>query len=172
MVASNISLKKKLSIIFAGLIVVLFAALLVLKFYSAQSLERLLNSNDSRLALWDVALTVFKDHPFIGGGMAAASVVTRTVLGNDSHNVFIDILCNSGILGSIFFLLYFFNSSLKTLKINRSFIFSMAIVFLMPLFFINGFNTASFYLPLILMSQFSKYCRMQGASYLDFLIKE
>lgn len=169
--ASDMSFMKKLIILFSGLVAVSIAVYLVQKYYPTQSLNRLLSTEDARQELWKAALDVFKNHPIIGGGMSAASITSNMYAGNYSHNVYIDILCNSGIIGSVIFIVYFCSSSLKTTKINRAFIYSMAIAFMLPMFFVNGFNTATFYTPLILMSLISKYCSRDNTHYLDFLIK-
>lgn len=169
---SDMKLKTKITIVFCGVVVALIAVYLMKKYYPAQSLDRLLNTDDSRLDLWAAALNVFKKYPIIGGGMSAASLISNAIEGNDSHNVYIDILCNSGIVGSLCFAMYFYFSCLQTTKRNKAFIYSMTIAFMLPMFFVNGFNTATFYMPLIIMTLFSKYCQKNDSSYLDFLIKE
>lgn len=170
--ASDMSFMKKLIILFSGFVAVFIAVYLVQKYYPAQSLNRLLSTEDARQELWRAALDVFEKHPIIGGGMSAASITSSMYAGNYSHNVYIDILCNSGIIGSVIFIVYFCTSSLKSTKINRAFIYSMTVAFMLPMFFVNGFNTATFYTPLILMSLMSKYCSRDDTHYLDFLIKE
>lgn len=160
---------KKIKIILVVLFVAFVAVKVVGKYYSSQALDRLLATEDSRQDLWKSALNVFKRHPLIGGGMSAASIESLLGAGNYSHNVYLDILCNSGLAGMIIFVLYLYNSILKTDKSNRAFIYSIFVAFMLPMFFINGFNTATFYTPLILMSLMSNYCKKEEYSYLDFL---
>ena len=163
--------KTRVACLIALILVAVLGFFLIQRFYSKQALERLYGiSDDPRLKLWESALHVFRQNPFIGGGMSAATTISRVEAGNDSHNVYIDILCNSGIVGSLLFLIFLFRGCLRSNKTNRVFIYSMFIAFMLPMFFINGFNTATFYTPLILLSIMSQYCRKRDANYLDFLI--
>lgn len=169
-IPSKMGIKKKISIVSCGILIVVAALIFVKKNYSIQALQRLISgSDDPRWKLWESALTVFKEHPILGGGMSAASTVSHRNIGRDSHNVYLDILCNSGIIGTTFFVMFVWMSCLKTTKQNRVFIYSMFATFMLPMFFINGFNTATFYTPLILMSIMSKYCRTLNNCYFDFL---
>lgn len=159
---------KKMFIICSAVLVLLCGYNLMLRYLPAQAVERLFStSNDPRLGLWESALTVFKSHPIFGGGMEAATTVSRVVAGQDSHNVYIDILCNSGIIGSLFFLTFFISNCLQSSQSNKIFIYSITIAFMLPMFFINGFNTATFYTPLIFLSVFSHYCRFNKNKYQD-----
>lgn len=170
LMSTTMNAKKKANVIFIGVVIALIFIYLIKKYYPAQALSRLSNTEDPRINLWKSAFNVFKTHPLIGGGMSAATTISRANAGNDSHNVYLDILCNSGIIGSLMFIVYFYVSALKSTKANRAFTYSIAVAFMLPMFFINGFNTATFYTPLILLSLMSKYCRNDRKSYLDFLM--
>ena len=172
LLSSEMKLKKKRAIIMATLLIVALALFIVGHFYSEHALERLLRgSEDSRWKLWEISLEVFKAHPIIGGGMSAASTITTAIEGHDSHNVYLDILCNSGLIGFFVFFLLISKACLKTTKKNRAFIYSLFITFMLPMMFINGFNTATFYTPIIMMSILSKYCSRKDSSYMDLLFK-
>lgn len=172
LMSTTMNAKKKANVIFIGVVIALIFIYLIKKYYPAQALSRLSNTEDPRINLWKSAFNVFKTHPLIGGGMSAATTISRANAGNDSHNVYLDILCNSGIIGSLIFIVYFYVSALKSTKANRAFTYSIVVAFMLPMFFINGFNTATFYTPLILLSLMSKYCSKSNTSYLDFMIKE
>ena len=147
--------------------------LMILVFYKIissllpeQSLNRFFNvTDDSRLELWTSSLSVFKNRPLLGGGMGAASKISFLEAGNASHNVYVDILSNFGIVGFFVFVYFFIVNCLRSTKKNRCFIISVFIVFMLPLFFINGFNTLTFYYPIIMLSIYSNKCK---SSYCDF----
>ena len=156
---SSMSATKKIKLMFMIGLVIISGWNILLKVLPVQSIERLFHStSDSRTKLWESALVIFYNNPILGGGEGAASKASVTLLGNYSHNVYLDILVNSGILGFISFLLFFVINCMQTSKKNIYFILPMGIAFMFPLFFINGFNTATFYLPLIYMSILSRFC--------------
>ena len=156
---SSLSASKKIKLVLFAMVIIALGWNVITKVLPAQSIARLLNStSDSRTDLWKSALLVFQENPILGGGIAAASKASIALSGNYSHNVYIDILANSGIVGFASFVLFFSVNCLQTVKHNAYFIYSMGVAFMLPLFFINGFNTATYYLPLIYMSILSRYC--------------
>ena len=167
---SGMGLTKRIAVLSVVGVIGVLAIYIVFNYYSEQAIDRLFNfSGDSRWAIWAQSLKVFEEYPIFGAGMSAASTVSQFTVGKDSHNVYIDILCNSGIFGLTIFLIFVYKSCLKTNKSNKVFVYSLFLTFMIPLFFINGFNTATFYTPLILMSIISKYCSKEESSYLDLL---
>ena len=165
---SNMKISKKIAIIIFISGAITLGIVFFIKYLPRSALERILQSSqDSRLDLWRVALRVFYENPIIGGGMNAANTISRSLTGTDSHNVYIDILCNSGFLGAITFVIFFILNCLKSTRANRVFIYSIGLSFMLPMLFINGFNTATFYMPLILLTIFSHYCSSIENRYQD-----
>lgn len=167
---SSLSTSKKIKFVLFAIVIIALGWNIITKVLPAQSIARLLNStSDSRTDLWKSALLIFYENPIIGGGIGSASEASIALSGNYSHNVYIDILANSGIIGSTSFILFFVINCLQTVKHNAYFVYSIGVAFMLPLFFINGFNTATFYLPLIYMSILSRYCS-KNENYVEDII--
>lgn len=147
--------------IFASVLLLSIVALVVLLTALPEHVRVRLFSLDGsgRMELWMASLKVFEELPLLGGGMGAASQLSISEIGNNSHNVYIDILCNSGIIGSALFIGFFVKNCCLSQKQNRFFLYGFVIAGMLPLFFINGFNTTTFYLPLILLTILSNFCK-------------
>lgn len=146
------------------------AVVIVLTVIPTHVVERLFSlDSGGRFELWGAALTALKENPLLGGGMNAASMQSSTLVGLDSHNVYLDILCGGGIIGTFVFVLFFVMSCCRSRKQNRGFLYGLAVAFMTPLFFINGFNTVTFYLPLILLTVLSIYCSMEESDLAEIL---
>jgi O-antigen ligase len=152
---SNVSWKKKMSILGSGVLFLALGSYMIISFLPEQSIERMFNFSDSRTEIWKYAINAFLANPIIGSGMNAASTFSRQSMDIPSHNVYLDILCGSGLVGIGVFIVFLVNNCLRCQKKDKAFLYASALVFMLPLFFINGFNTSSFYLPLILLSVFS-----------------
>lgn len=154
----KISIKKKLKIIAVIGIGAFILYFFLNNFYSTQALNRLINfTQDSRESLWDAALNVFFERPVLGGGFGSANIFSFAKIGNASHNVYLDILCDSGAIGMLSFLIFFFSNCFNITTKYKSSMYGMCISFMLPMFFINGFNTATFYLALIIITIFNNY---------------
>ncbi|MBQ3506356.1 MAG: O-antigen ligase family protein [Clostridia bacterium] len=166
----GMTLKKKflvLSGILLGIAIVFFVMIQILP---RSALDRFLNmGQDPRWEIWDAALKVFFDNPMLGGGMGATSQITQIEANYHSHNVYLDILGDSGLIGTMTFILFIATNCCRTTKRNSCFIITCLFVFMAPMFTINGFNTATFYLPLILMTIFSDFCRKEENDIRDIL---
>lgn len=159
LIKSNYPTKKKIQLVIIFVLLIFIGLNIITKILPTQSINRLFHStSDSRTNLWESALLVFYKNPLFGGGLGAASEVSLALAGNYSHNVYLDILANSGILGFSSFMIFFSINCLRTKRRNAYFIITMSVAFMLPLFFINGFNTATFYFPLIYMSILSRLC--------------
>ncbi len=159
---SDLSSKIRIRIVLIASFILLFWKKIVGFVLPKQSLERFMNvENDSRKELWNSALEVFYDYPVIGGGINSASVVSLKNAGNYSHNVYIDILTSCGLIGASIFVIFFFKNCMRTQRKNAGFMYSMIVAYMAPLFFINGFNTATYYLPLIMLSILSDLCQKE-----------
>ena len=153
------SIAKKVRIICVCMLAVLLVFYVAITYLPTQSIERFFNltSDDTREELWRSAIKVFYKYPILGGGFGSANTVSWASAGNASHNVFLDILCDSGIVGAIIFSTFFITNCFKCKKNNRYILYGLIVAFMLPMFFINGFNTATFYLPLIILSILSQY---------------
>ena len=103
-----------------------------------------------RLIIWGEGIKSFLDNPIIGNGIGASNVYSNSTTGYDTHNNYIDILGDLGLIGGVLFLILFYNI-LKVKKGNRLRIVSLFITFMLPLAFINGLQTVSFWLPVLML---------------------
>ncbi|WP_433959450.1 O-antigen ligase family protein [Cytobacillus horneckiae] len=113
-------------------------------------------SEDIRVGLWEQALELFEKYPLFGAGMEAANKYLVSLGKHNSHNVFLDILIGQGLVGISLFLLII----KEFIFVKKTHIYFMTLMVLGsfgPLLFINGFNTASFWSPMILCGVLSTY---------------
>ncbi|MDV8108765.1 O-antigen ligase family protein [Bacillus sp. BAU-SS-2023] len=133
-------------------------------------LERLLNfenySDDIRMTLWKSSFKVFEMNPLIGAGLGGLNKYLFSIGLFDSHNVYLDILCGQGLIGIILLILMIIQF-IRVKKKDR-FIMGMVIFSLFaPLSTINGFNTATFWLPMTLCQIMSNYSRKNEGGIYD-----
>ena len=160
---SKMPIQRKLTIIFIAVCSVFALFFVANKYLPAQAIKRFFNSEgDSRIKLWTASLNIFKSNPILGGGFGSASQESLRMLGNYSHNVYLDILCDSGLIGAMMFLLFFMVNCLPRHWFSNAYMLGAVAAFMAPLFFINGFNTATFYFPLIMLSILSRYTNENG----------
>lgn len=150
------SVKKKILIMLSGIIVLVIGWNVMLQYLPTQTIERLLfmQSGDTRSDLWAAALTGFLENPMIGQGLNSSTVYANAIAGNHSHNMYIDILSTSGIIGASLYLLLLFLVIKGKGRMNGQKIL-IAISFNLPMFFLNGFNSLTMWIPLIMCYIFS-----------------
>ena len=139
----------------ASIVVAIFGYLpdsLVERLTSSDSLF----ADDSRRSAWSLGLEIFRDSPVIGVGLDGGNVLIVDQVGINSHNVYIDILMGSGVLGAACFL-YVLWALVWRRKRDRLALVTLAAGMLGPLAFINGFNTLSFWVPLMMIGVTSTY---------------
>lgn len=131
------------------------AVLVIVSVWNNPAFSRLTNTEsykeDVRLNIWDAAMEAYRRSPVIGSGLNASNAFSRAAVKTATHNNYIDILGDSGILGLCLFLLLSW-LLLKVPKGERLHMFSFYIACMLPLAFINGLQTISFWLPLLLLA--------------------
>lgn len=166
LMTSSISNAKKIVIFAIGFFVVMQIYNIYVSVMPQQVFDRLNNSADnSRLDLWAAGMKGFTNNPLIGCGLASSNVYAIALAGNHCHNVYIDALAACGILGNAFLIYAFIKNCMQSSKKNRTFIHASILVFFIPLVFINGFNSATFITPLMMMAILSSYCRNKEQSF-------
>ena len=75
----------------------------------------------SRTRFWDLALELFSEHPILGIGWAQFQYYSETILNYKAHthNVFLQLLCESGIVGFVIYLGWFIYSLYITIKVYK-----------------------------------------------------
>lgn len=101
--------------------------------------------NDIRIQIWMNVMNSEGALTFFGHGFGAANKLSIELIGYNTHNIYLDIIYDFGILGFTMFV-FLFKDFFKS-KYKFEF-FLLLFSFFSPLFFINGFNTVSFWLPL------------------------
>lgn len=128
--------KKILSIIF-GIATVLISLYLILQYGDEKTTTTLLSGESDRDLIFIDALRIFSENPLFGvglGGFASHTVIDSIAW---PHNFFLEILCETGIVGSVLLFVillnYWFKNKvrLKLLTAHRSFYFlAVAVLFL------------------------------------------
>lgn len=122
-------------------------------------------SSNIRLKIWGYALQAFTRHPLIGSGIESGTFYVQLILRWYTHSVFVDILTGQGLIGVIICLILFLNH-LRVKKENFIYMAIMLIAFFAPMFFINGYETATFWVPMIMCKVISDYCKANDANIL------
>lgn len=147
---------RKLFLIIFGLISISF-----LMFFLSQTsiFDRMTDiegfSSNIRLKIWGYAIEAFTRNPLIGSGIQSGTYYAQQSLRWYTHNCFLDLITSVGILGAILFVLQLF-MFLQVKKGNKLIMLSFAVAMFFPLFFINGFECATFWFPMILCKLISK----------------
>ncbi len=114
---------------FFGITILLFLMVFVLVNVFDQlqvGLLRLLEDSESgdvtngRLVFWGVALNLFRQRPLLGIGWANYRTIMQSFTGYNRaahvHNIYIQLLCETGLVGTAFFLAFFFSALKRTIK--------------------------------------------------------
>lgn len=115
-------------------------------------------TDNIRLEIWGHAMQGFYEHPWIGSGIQSGAHYARQSLRWDTHSCYVDILAGQGLVGAFLYLLIYIGC-LKVKRGNRHFMMVMMLAFFLPLFFINGYESASFWGPMTLCKAVSDQCR-------------
>ena len=107
--------------------------------------------SDVRIRLWAAALKGFWEHPVLGSGIGAGSVYAWSIVGNATHNSFVELLSDQGGVGTILVFgmsgRVFFSS-----KKNKFFILLLIVAFFLPLFFLTGYSNFTFWMPMFFVN--------------------
>ncbi len=111
-----------------------------------------------RLTIWEYAMEGFWNKPWIGSGIQSGTYYAQLHVRWYTHSCFIDMLTSIGLLGtSIFGFQYIKFCRVK--KGNIFFLIGLLVILFMPLMFINGYETATFWVPMALCKITSDYCK-------------
>lgn len=147
---------KLLSYLFAVGLVVIFMAKNSALFSRMSDAEGY--TDNIRLTIWNYALDGFRNSPLIGSGIQSGTYYSQLHVRWYTHSCFVDMITSIGLIGCFLFILLF----AKLILVKRSnivFLLSMFIGMLLPLMFINGYETITFWVPLTLLTIASRYCK-------------
>ena len=144
-----------------AIMVLMFFLLSLILFYAGGALSgRMLSTdsytNDVRLYIWGFAIKAFTTNPLFGNGRGANEVFAMRS-GSVTHNTYIEILGDQGLLGMASFLMILYNPFKNVLKTQKVFAASLLVASFLPLLFISAYSTINFWLPIILFTIICDY---------------
>src|SRR5690606_37137661 len=99
-----------------------------------------INQGDARGSLIEQSLNVFYENPIIGVGLGQLPLYTKK--GQFSHNSYVEILAEQGIIGGIFLFMLFFIPLKKSLQLFKCFpknpIFRLNLLFFVSFYIFNN----------------------------------
>ncbi len=171
---SSLKGEKKLHIMIASLLVVIICVIVAIKFLPNNSILRLINinsyydnSNAKRLLDWKYGLSAFRIHPIMGYGLQGEMSIIKKMLGVNyiSHNTYIALLLQFGIIGATFFSLSMIHIFLKV-KNNITLVACLVSTLIVAVF-ISGETAIFFWLPIIYLDVIgnmkNELCKNEGA---------
>ncbi|WP_411338002.1 O-antigen ligase family protein [Ruminococcus gauvreauii] len=111
-----------------------------------------------RLTIWGYAIEGFLRRPWIGSGIQSGTYFSQLHVRWYTHSCFVDLITSVGIIGGALYIWQYITFC-KVKKENVFFIVGMLLVLFVPLMFINGFETATFWMPMALCKLVSDYCK-------------
>ena len=124
------------------------------KFVSTESLTRIFTFDDSkigyaigtgRMALWKYGVSLFLQKPLIGWGWGGYNV-----MGVASHNTYLSMLLDTGIIGMILFIVPMVMIYIRAFKSGKPLVIMLLLAGLIPSFFIDAINKRFFWNGIIL----------------------
>lgn len=140
--------KNKIIVIGRSLIVILFFSIISVNFYSTYQNSRLKsrvvsagNKTDSRIYLIYDSIEAFKKNPILGVGLG--QIVFYTRYGLFSHNSYVEIIAEQGLIGGLLLILLFLIPLVRCIKglyrNPRDSILKINLLFFLTFYFYNNF---------------------------------
>lgn len=111
-----------------------------------------------RLIIWGHAIEGFLRRPWIGSGIQSGTYFAQIHVRWYTHSCFVDLITSVGIIGALLYVWQYI-SYCKVKTENLLFMIGLLITFFVPLMFINGFETATFWIPMAVCKLISDYCK-------------
>jgi len=154
--------KRKFGLIFLLSAVGIAGYVLLAYYLSDYSSERLLGENffrdDGRMLMWSTALREWWKQPVLGMGIDAANLhnTTLNLRAQDIHSIYVQLLCDQGIVGFALFLAIVICIVRRTQKKDRFLLYLMMLSLFIPTMFQNGTVGYAFWWPLTILEVFSR----------------
>lgn len=160
---SDNKFSSKVRNLLTGLIVIGFLAGIVYNIMPEQFLSRygVIPTDEERVGIWDSSLAAWKDAPYFGWGVGSWNEVypryssvnidaPRT--SSDAHNIFLQVLVETGVIGEFFLLLFIFILLIKVIQ-SRSFELLGLLGFILVVGFVDNWKILIFFIiPAYIMS--------------------
>lgn len=125
-------------------------------------------SGNIRLLIWKEALNAFWNSPLFGSGIQSGGYYSKMRIQYATHNCYIDLLTGQGLFG-VALIFISFSSYFKVPRYNLFFMIGIFASLFIPLFFINGYEAMTFWLPVILCRFISDFCKKKSCEKLLWL---
>lgn len=147
---------KKMAILVATIIVFFAFYNFASSSYNSYLMRILSFSSDDisngRYTLWSEAFDLWWDYPILGGGFEALG----RAVNKGAHNTYIQILCDTGIVGLILFISFLFSFVRQSFKNNKCLCISL-IGLLCHSFFLGAISSRCFWVTLIMIVMIINY---------------
>lgn len=147
------------------LFIVLFGILGFLFYYALSQtnlFDRMFNadgySNNIRLTIWGYAIEAFERRPWIGSGIQSGTYFAQLHVRWYTHSCFVDLITTVGIIGAICYVIQYLQCIIVK-KNNIIFMIALFSSLFLPLMFINGYETITFWMPMMMVKIVSDFCR-------------
>lgn len=118
--------KRFKNIIFGGIVgtslllfAYVFAPKLVNFIYRFQETSQSGDVSLGRFDMWKIAIDLYKQHPIFGIGWDCYKVNNTIIANVDSHNSYVQLLCETGTIGTIIFLTWIIGMLIFSIKVYR-----------------------------------------------------
>ena len=105
--------------------------------------------NNARLLIWNYALEAFYRNPLFGSGSMSGNYFSQMHVRWVTHSCYISLICAQGIIGALLVVNMWIGYS-KVNKYNMIFNIIIMISFFFPLMFIDGYEGANFWVPMMM----------------------
>lgn len=98
-------------------------------------------STNIRQGYWETALSMFRENPLFGIGWRQFRYLASSVNGNDVHNVYLQLLAETGIIGFTLYITFFVIHYVRTVKIINRRTDEISVQTYLPVLFSLGYQT-------------------------------
>lgn len=112
-----------------------------------------------RFKIWDYAMLAFYKNPVWGSGVRSGSYYSSMETNWVTHNSWLDVLTGQGIVGSFIVILLVISLFVRVSKEHIILVLAFFVACFLPLFFVNGYECATFWMPMLLCKILSDKCR-------------
>jgi len=129
---------KKIAIQITGILMLLIVGAYLIETGTMKNrLENSIESGDTagRTEIWQHLLQIIAKHPVAGIGQTGYSYELTTIYGKEvaAHNVILEILCYTGVVGLSFYLFFLFKIGLSSYEVYKRTSFLLPILLLIPI---------------------------------------
>ena len=111
-----------------------------------------------RLVIWGYAMEGFYRRPWIGSGIQAGTFFAQQHVRWFTHSCYVDLITSVGLIGAALYVWQYVKFC-RVKHENLLFILSLTAVLFVPLMFVNGLETLTFWMPMSICKIISDFCK-------------